>query len=223
MQEIEQQLSDTLARREALAPAGDDLIATTIRRGRSRIRRRRGFTALSLAGALGVGLTMGPSIIQGGSGSSQAFAVDQHGTDLTVRIYRFDDAAGLQRQLAAHGVASKVVYTPKGKTCEQPWFTPSSRSGAVVHTIKPQEFKGGYSLTIRPSELADNDTLVIVNADLDLDDQTPPSAGLPDSHAQVSESQGSVDSNGNVKNAHARGITAAVAQGDVPACRIVDK
>lgn len=223
MQEIEQQLSDTLVRREALTPAGDDLIATTIRRGRSRIRRRRGAAALSLAGALGIGLTMGPPIIQGGSGSSQAFALDQHGADLTVKIYRFDDAAGLQRKLAEHGIASKVVYTPKGKTCEQPWFTPSSRSGAVVHAIKPREFKEGYALTIRPSELADNDTLVIVNADLSLDDQTPPSAGLPDSHAQVSESQGSVDSTGNVKHAHARGITVAVAHGHVPACRVVDK
>ncbi len=219
MNDTEDQLRETFARQAELAPSGDDLVATSMQRGRSRIRRRRGMATLSLAGALGIGLAVGAPIVQGGDGS-QAFAVEQHGANLTVKIYRFDDAAGLQQQLADHGVTAKVVYTPKGQGCKLPWFTPSHRSGQVVQTITPQDFKQGYSLTIRPSELATHDTLVIVNADLNPDRRAV--NGLPKPHAQYGESSGSIDSSGKPHAVSARGISVAVAQGNVPNCQLVD-
>src|SRR5262245_47717945 len=132
MTDTEQQLREIFDERASWVPAGDDLVATATRRGRRRIRRRRGLMTMALVGVLGAGAAIGAPIVEGGGGGAQAYAVEQHGDEVIARIYRFEDAAGLQKQLREHGVPAKVVYTPKGKTCQLPWYTPSPGSKNVI-------------------------------------------------------------------------------------------
>src|SRR5689334_136742 len=75
-----------------------------------RPRRRRRLAALS---ATAVAASVVAVFGLGGSGGSPAYAVAEDGNgDVTVTIHRLDDAAGLERALAAHGIDADVSYDP---------------------------------------------------------------------------------------------------------------
>jgi hypothetical protein len=145
-------------------------------------RRKRlltlGGVAATAAAAVGIGLAVG--------GSSPAFAVHQEADgDVVVTINRLDDAAGLERALAAQGVTADVDYThpitmktTDGGSVDVIPF-PSSRRQAVVQRGVPEgkqldcsfgvggyltldAVDGGYVLTIpHESVLADTPLRVV--------------------------------------------------------------
>ena len=76
---------------------------------RSPRRRRR----LAAAGATAVAASVVAVFGLGGSGGSPAYAVaEDGGGDVTVTIHRLDDASGLEKALAAHGIDADVSYDP---------------------------------------------------------------------------------------------------------------
>jgi hypothetical protein len=74
-------------------------------RRRARRRWALGAVPAGVATAVGIGLAL--------SGPSGAYAVEEAGNgDVVVTIHRLDDAAGLERALASHGVTADVRYDP---------------------------------------------------------------------------------------------------------------
>lgn len=71
---------------------------------RRRVRRRWWIAApVGVAGAVAAFLALAPSA---------AYAVVEDDGDIVVTVHRLDDAEGLERALAEHGIAAEVEYDP---------------------------------------------------------------------------------------------------------------
>jgi hypothetical protein len=134
-----------------------------------RLPVRRGLALAAGGGALAAAAVLGPPAL-GGDSTPAAYAVEANDDgSLTVTIERFEDADGLERQLAQHGVSAVVDYVPYDKRCQQPRYDPRQAGlpdGAVDlvdwgHDLRPPDY--GVSLTLRPDLLGDR-TLVITQS-----------------------------------------------------------
>lgn len=75
----------------------------------------------------------------GGDNPSKAFAVEpQRGGGVTIKVYRLEDASGLEQALRDAGIQSQVTWLPAGKVCREPHYKP-----AVVHLPGGGSFGGG--------------------------------------------------------------------------------
>ena len=184
------------------------------RRFTGRSRLMAGAAAAVVAGAA---VAFGVPLLAGDAGTPAAYAVEP-GADgrITVTINRLEDAEGLERQLAAHGVRARVAYTPDGKTCKEPWFTGSNRF--VDFEVMPfPTAEGAASVMFRPAELGDGRTLVIHNTGGVPDKNAPPTM---EPEYQYGISIASYGENGGPARAATIGI--GVADGPVGPCEVVD-
>jgi hypothetical protein len=82
---------------------------------RSRRPRRR--LRLAAVGATGIAASVVAVFGLGGTGGSPAYAVDENSAgDVIVTVHRLDDAAGLEKALAAKGIDADVSYDADGST-----------------------------------------------------------------------------------------------------------
>lgn len=125
-----------------------------------RTTRRPSRTTLALAGAavvIGAIGAVATPLLAGQHGAPRAFAVSTSadGT-VTAVIYRFQDAAGLQKQLGDAGVTAVVQYAPTGKACERPSYTHLEHTlphGAISFGLGVGDNYDGASVTVEPSAL----------------------------------------------------------------------
>lgn len=117
----------------------------------------RGRVALATVGGAGVlaaGLLVGPAGVDGGDAPAAHAVVPNGDGTVTVTINRIEDAAGLERELAAHGVAADIEYLPPGVVCggSVPRYEPDPMEDALRLSIT-HEPRGRYSLTLDPADL----------------------------------------------------------------------
>ena len=134
-------------------------------------RRPRVVSAL-FAGALAIG-AVGVALLGDVSTAPPAMAAfDVRANDdgtVTVTIYRFDDADGLEEQLAEYGVPANVAYAPIGERCQVDRYELSSTQhlvdvdhetqAGVPLNVNDVEF----SFSLRPDDFQPDETLVIEN------------------------------------------------------------
>jgi hypothetical protein len=161
-------------------------------------RRRAGWRRLAIAGAtVAAAVIIGVPVLLGGSSASPAFAVEPHGDGtLTVTVNRLDDAAGLERKLKANGIDAQVDYTPTGKTCKLPRFTPARLSPSEVWRFPVPREDGHTTFKLRPAAY-NGHILVIV-------------MGGPLHHTTSSSGQAP------------RSVLMGVADGPVAPCKLID-
>ena len=156
-------------------------------------RRGRRF---ALAGAVALAVViagMAGLLRHVGGGPAPAYAVTRHADgSVTVEVRSLRDAAGLQRALRADGISAVVVYTPPGKTCRRPWFTPAHVHVATTVGSSVQRTARSARFTIQ-RRIPPGDTLVIATT-------------------------GRTRSHGAVFGA----LEVVVARGPVGACKLVD-
>jgi hypothetical protein len=139
-----------------------------------------------LTGALAIAVVVGVPLLGGSSTAPLAKAAFELTTNddgtITVTIYRFDDADGLEAQLADYGVPADVTYTPYGKHCQADRYELSPTQHQVdVDNPTPAGVPLNMndvelSFTLRPADFQPDETLVVANewAGADTD---PPKAG----------------------------------------------
>ncbi|MBS1888284.1 MAG: hypothetical protein JSU06_13960 [Actinobacteria bacterium] len=90
------------------------------------IWRRRG-PRLALVGALALVAIVTAIVARAGDGDgSTAFAVEpQPGGGVTIKIYRLEDAAGLEAALKEAGIRAQVSWLDAGMVCREPHYKPS--------------------------------------------------------------------------------------------------
>ena len=94
--------------------------------------------------ALGAGIALAAIAVvlivsAGGDNPSKAFAVEpQKGGGVTIKIYRLEDASGLEQALEDAGIQAQVTWLPAGRVCREPHYKP-----AVVHLPGGGSFGGG--------------------------------------------------------------------------------
>lgn len=136
-------------------------------------RSRRWLVPVAAAAALAIGAAIGLPLLGGQTAAppaSAAFDVrtNDNGT-ITVTIHRFDDADGLEAQLADHGVQSDVTYVPYGEHCQPGRYdlSPTQRQvdvdnptpAGVPLNVNDVEL----SFTLRPADFQPDETLVVAN------------------------------------------------------------
>lgn len=94
--------------------------------------------------ALGASIALAAVVVvllvsAGGDNPSKAFAVEPRaGGGVTIKIYRLEDASGLEQALEDAGIQAQVTWLPAGKVCREPHFKP-----VVVHLPGGGSFGGG--------------------------------------------------------------------------------
>ena len=119
--------------------------------------RRHGVLAAALVGLLaGAGLLVPALLAQ-----RPAYAVVQGANGVVdVEVHRLEDAAGLERALAAAGVRSDVTYLPPDTRCADGRFVQATVpvSSARFEFVLGED---GYRVALAPGVVADDQTLVI--------------------------------------------------------------
>ena len=137
----------------------------------SAFRRRARTISVASAGALAIAAAVGVPLLDGGESGSAAYAVTSNddGT-VTVTIYDFSDADGLEQQLAQYGVPADVTYTPIGYHCQADRYVLSptqhqvnvERKTATGVPLNVNDVE--LSFTVRPADFQPHEALVIVNS-----------------------------------------------------------
>ena len=127
-----------------------------------RPRARRG-VALRVAAvaAVALGAVTVPGLL-----ASPAYSVNE-GNDGTIRVEvrRLDDADGLRRALADHGVRADVTFLPDGRQCADGRYRPVDRRGLMT-TIGADRF----AVTLAPGAVRDGETFVVAASVVPLPD-----------------------------------------------------
>jgi hypothetical protein len=101
--------------------------------------RRRAPRVVLGAGVALAAIAVALIVSAGGDNPSKAFAVEpQKGGGVTIKVYRLEDASGLEQALRDAGIQSQVTWLPAGKVCREPHYKP-----AVVHLPGGGSFGGG--------------------------------------------------------------------------------
>jgi hypothetical protein len=143
------------------------------RPARAPLGRRRRVVVVASAGALAIAAAVGLPLFGGSSTAPPASAAFELTTNadstISVTIHRFDDADGLEAQLAEHGVPADVTYTPYGQHCQADRYEPSPTQhrvdldypnpAGVPLNVNDVEL----SVTLRPAEFQPDETLIIEN------------------------------------------------------------
>ncbi len=94
--------------------------------------------------ALGAGIALAAVAIAlivsaGGDNPSKAFAIEpQKGGGVTIKVYKLEDASGLEQALEDAGIQAQVTWLPAGKVCREPHYKPT-----IVHLPGGGSFGGG--------------------------------------------------------------------------------
>ncbi len=119
-------------------------------------RRRWAYAVLAAASVAGIAVLALP-----GTGPSPAYAVTEgNDGEVHVRVDRIDDAAGLERALAEHGVAADVTYLPANQVCAPGRYdeaSPQPRGTGMSFAMGT----GGYRVDLAPGAIRDGETIVI--------------------------------------------------------------
>jgi hypothetical protein len=170
--ELLTELKTVVAERSAEQPAAGEPAAGAVRRP---LWRRPSIVSVAAAGALAIGAAVGLPLLGGETAAPPASAAFRLTTNddgtITVTIYTFDDAEGLEAQLEAHGVPADVTYTPWHKRCQPDRFeyAPEQHQVGVTYGIdrigvREDELNDvELSFTLRPTDFGPDETLVIVN------------------------------------------------------------
>jgi hypothetical protein len=178
--------------------AGPTSVRAPVPPARRRTRRVLAATAGVAAAAI-VGVVLVP-----GLGSSAAYSVQEgNAGEVVVEIHRPEDAAGLERALAEHGIASDVTYLSGLRTCAAGRFTEVEREVGMRLQIGDDMVK----VTLSPGAVRDGETFVMVLS-------VEPMTG--DELAEVSEREGHTALEGTTSS-----VSAEVATGAVGACEVV--
>lgn len=152
-----------------------------VARARTPLWRRPLVVSLAAVGALAI--TVGVPLLGGLTTAPPANAAfDVRANDdgtVTVTMYRFDDADGLEAQLEDYGVPADVTYTPIGERCQTDRFdlSPTQHqvdvnnptTAGVPLNINDVEL----SFTLRPADFQPDETLVVENEWAGADTDTP--------------------------------------------------
>ncbi|HEY2354589.1 MAG TPA: hypothetical protein VGH79_06810 [Gaiellaceae bacterium] len=125
---------------------------------RHRPRRRAlvgGLTVALLAAA-----SAGVFVLSTGAKAAYAVTKNPNGS-VTVEVDSMTDAAGLQAALQAAGVNAVVEYLPAGKACQQPWFTPAGRHGAMYSSSGVGPAGDGKTRFTISGDMPGDETLVV--------------------------------------------------------------
>jgi hypothetical protein len=182
--------------------------------------RTRLVVGAAAAAVIGAVLAIGVPLLAGDDGAPSAAAYTvEPGEDgkITVTIKRLEDAEGLKRQLAEHGVRAQVAYSPPGKGCADSWFPLSKHILYSLDMPFPEtpEIPDGEKITFRPAELGDR-TLVIHTSDSVSEAEPPP--GVEKDYDLVSAGMFS-DSTGKETYVN---VDIGVADGPVGPCPVID-
>jgi hypothetical protein len=156
------------------------------RPARARLWRRGSVVSVASAGALAIGAVIGLPLLGGSRTAPSASAAFELTTNddgtITVTIYRFDDADGLEALLADHGVQADVTHVPNGEHCQpdryelSPTQHPVGVDNPTPAGVPLNMSDVELSFTLRPADFQPDETLVVANewsgADAD-----PPKAG----------------------------------------------
>jgi hypothetical protein len=142
---------------------------------------RRLVIGLAASATLAVGTAAIVPLI---GGDQAAYAVERSGDNVTVTIYRFTDADGLERALERNGIAAEVDYLPLGKVCREPRFVPApiqpSSLRRSIHATGPG--RGPWQFTIDRKYVPAGRTLVLTT----FTDARPTSEQAPGSIGGIS-------------------------------------
>lgn len=119
------------------------------RRGRRRLAVLAGAAAAAVAGVVLVpGLGAGPaySVSEGNPG------------EVHVEINRPEDAAGLERALAEHGIRADVTYLTDMAECAPGRYQPVDREVGMALSMSEEQ----VAVTLSPSAVREGETLVMV-------------------------------------------------------------
>lgn len=122
---------------------------------RSRRTRRPVVAAAGVAAAAAVGVVLVP-----GLGSTPAYSVQQgNNGEITVEVNRPEDAAGLERLLAEHGVAADITYLAWPLQCADDRYVevPDDRQSGMGMSIGSELLR----LTLPPGAVQEGDTVVL--------------------------------------------------------------
>ncbi|RYC12902.1 hypothetical protein [Nocardioides zhouii] len=129
-------------------------------------------TRRSLAVAAGVAATaLVGALLVPGLGSTPAYSVQEgNAGEIEVEIHRPEDAAGLERALAEHGITANVTYLPGRSTCADGRYQPVDRRVDLRLSIGQELVR----VTLPPGSVGDGETFVmawsvdaLTSADLD--------------------------------------------------------
>lgn len=127
---------------------------------------RRGRIALATAGGglLAAGVVVGLPAMDEATTPAYAVVSNDDGT-VTVRVERYENADGLEGELAEHGVVAVIDYVPPGSTCAKPRFEYGDSTGtpaALFVAVEPAGDPGGgaVEMMVDPAALRGR-TLVI--------------------------------------------------------------
>jgi hypothetical protein len=120
-----------------------------------RTRRRSLVVAAGVAATALVGVVLVP-----GLGTSTAYSVQEgNAGEVTVEVTRPEDAAGLERQLAEHGIPADIVYLEWPQQCAEDRYTeaPADRQSGMGMTVGQDLLR----VTLPPGAVQDGDTFVL--------------------------------------------------------------
>lgn len=101
--------------------------------------RRRGPRLALGAGVVLAAVAVALVVSAGGDNPSRAFAVEpQDGGGVRIKIYKLEDASGLETALEDAGIQAQVTWLPAGKVCREPHYKPT-----IVHLPGGGSFGGG--------------------------------------------------------------------------------
>lgn len=134
-------LRDVVVERAERLPA-----APPDRPGRARLRLAAALGAVAVAAVALPGMLASP-----------AYSVNE-GNDgrIHVRVNRFDDAAGLRRALADHGVTADVTFVADGRQCAEGRYLPVDRRGLMIEVGQDR-----FAVTLEPGAVRDGETFVV--------------------------------------------------------------
>ncbi len=128
---------------------------------RPRRRRRRLLAPLGVAAAAVAGLSV---VAAPGPGPEPVYAVTEgNDGEVHVSVDRLEDADGLERALAEHGVAADVTYLPDDMVCADGRYrdAPPQPSGTPMRFTLGTD---GYRVDLVPGSVRDGETVVISTA-----------------------------------------------------------
>lgn len=139
-----------------------------------------------------------------GLGTSAAYSVSEgNAGEIQVEINRPEDAAGLERALAAHGITADVTYLPDLQSCAPDRYVPVDREVGLKLGIGEEQIK----VTFAPGAIRDGETFVMVWSVESLTD---------DELAAIDAREGTRTVNG-----FASSVLADVTDGPVAPCQVV--
>ncbi len=125
------------------------------RRAPRRSRRRYLYAGLAAAAAAGVAVLVLP-----GTGAQPAYAVTTDGDgDVHVRVHSLEDADGLEKALAAQGVAADVTYLPDDMVCAEGRYVQAPDTAGDFSFSSGRDY--GYSVDMDAGVVRQGETLVI--------------------------------------------------------------